>query len=344
MQLDHSLVSRGVTYHVRGDYDPAFRPVVDAFLENFAVEEEIGSATALMVDGRKVLDIWGGYRDGARTLAWEADTIVCMMSVAKGISGIAFNILIDRGLVDPEAPVARYWPEFAQNGKEGVLVRHVLDHTAGLPVVLDPLWKGAIFECDTIVKALEKQAPLWEPGTTAAYHIHTQGNILGEIVRRVTGKRYAQFIADELIKPLGLDYRIGGLNDADMARCAELVPTVEGTLFARKDSEPDSLLAKGFWQHPDEPINVTLNSNGWRQSEIASANGHGTARSIATIYGTVARGGSLGDVTIMRPETVRDMLTEQHNQTEQMQQRPYHQARGILLNTEQSVWMGSTLR
>src|SRR3989338_69306 len=179
MQLDDSLVSRGVTYHVRGDYDPAFRPAVDAFLENYSVEEEIGSATALMVDGRKVLDIWGGYRDGARTLAWEADTIVCMMSVAKGISGIAFNILIDRGLVDPEAPVARYWPEFAKNGKEGVLVRHVLDHTAGLPVVLDPLWKGAIFECDTIVKALEKQAPIWEPGTTAAYHIHTQGNILG---------------------------------------------------------------------------------------------------------------------------------------------------------------------
>lgn len=340
MHLEESQVAHGVTSHFRGDYDPAFRSVVDAFIENYAVEEEIGSATSLLVDGTKVVDIWGGYRDQARSLPWESDTIVCMMSVAKGISGIAFNILIDRGLVDPDEPVAAYWPEFAQNGKEGVLVRHVLDHTAGLPVVLDPLWKGAIFDCDAIVAALEKQAPIWEPGTTAAYHIHTQGNILGEIVRRVTGKRYPQFIADELIKPLGLDYRIGGLTDADMARCAELVPTVEGTLFARKDSEPDSLLAKGFWQHPDEPINVTLNSNGWRQSEIASANGHGTARSVATIYGTIARGGSLGDVTIMKPATVRDMLVEQHNQTEKMQNRPYHQGRGILLNTPESVWMG----
>jgi CubicO group peptidase (beta-lactamase class C family) len=314
MQLNESLAAKERSFHFGGDYDPAFRGVVDAFIENYAIEEEIGSATALMIDGRKVVDVWGGFRDAGFQQSWQADTIVCMMSVAKGISGIAFNILIDRGLVDPEQPVARYWPEFAQNGKEGVLVRHVLDHT------------------------------LWEPGTTAAYHIHTQGNILGEIVRRMTGKRYPQFIADELVAPLRLDYRIGGLTDLDIDRCAELVPVIEGTLFARKDAEPDSLLAKGFRQHPDEPIGTTLNSTGWKQSEIASANGHGTARSVATIYGAIARGGLLGDITIMRPETVARMITEQHNQTEQMQQRPYHQGLGILLNTEQSVWMGPNPR
>lgn len=340
MQLNETVTARGTTFVFAGEYEPEFRPAVDAFIGNYEVEEEIGSASALYVDGRKVFDIWAGFRNEAKTKPWGQDTIVCMMSVAKGISGIAFNILIDRGLVDPDAPVAKYWPEFAQNGKEGILVRHVLDHTAGLPVVLDPLWPGAIYECDTIVAALEKQAPLWEPGTVAAYHIHTQGNILGEIVRRITGKRYVRFIQDELIAPLGLDYRIGNLSEADIARCADLVPTVEGTLFARKDSDPDSLLAKGFLQHPREPINVTLNSHGWRTAEIASANGHGTARSVAAIYGMVARGGELDGVRIMQPETVRDMLAEQHNQTEQMQQRPYHQGRGILLNTEQSVWMG----
>jgi CubicO group peptidase (beta-lactamase class C family) len=340
MQLNETVTARGATFTFSGEYEPEFKPAVDAFIENYSVEEEIGSASSLIVDGRKVFDVWAGYRDEARTMPWERDTIVCMMSVAKGISGIAFNILIDRGLVDPDAPVSKYWPEFAQNGKESLLVRHVLDHTAGLPAVLDPLWPGAIYECDTIVAALEKQAPIWEPGTVAAYHIHTQGNILGEIVRRITGKRYPQFIHDELIAPLGLDYQIGGLSEADIARCAELVPTVEGTLFARKDADPDSLLAKGFLQHPKEPINVTLNSHDWRTSEIVSANGHGTARSVATIYGMVARGGEMNGVRIMKPETIRDMLTEQHNQVEQMQQRPYHQARGILLNTEQSVWMG----
>lgn len=340
MQLNETVTARGATFTFSGEFEPEFQPAVDAFIENYKVEEEIGSASSLIVDGRKVFDVWAGYRDEAKTKPWERDTIVCMMSVAKGISGIAFNILIDRGLVDPNAPVAKYWPEFAQNGKENLLVRHVLDHTAGLPAVLDPLWPGAIYECDTIVAALEKQAPIWEPGTVAAYHIHTQGNILGEIVRRITGKRYPQFIHDELIAPLGLDYHIGGLSDADIARCAELVPTVEGTLFARKDADPDSLLAKGFLQHPKEPINVTLNSHGWRTSEIASANGHGTARSVASIYGMVARGGEMNGIRIMKPETIRDMLTEQHNQTEQMQQRPYHQARGILLNTAESVWMG----
>jgi CubicO group peptidase (beta-lactamase class C family) len=296
MQFDRSVSARGHEFRLQGTCDPAFAKVADAFTENFAVEEEIGAATCLYVDGRKVVDLWGGYRDAAASEPWQDDTILCMMSVAKGIAGMAFNILIDRGLVDPDAPVARYWPEFAQNGKEGVLVRHVLDHTAGLPVVLEPLWKGAVFDCDAIVAALEKQAPLWEPGTVAAYHIHTQGNLLGEIARRVTGKRFPRFIADEMTGPLGADYQYGNLSDADLARCATLVPTVEGTLLAKRDSEPDTLVAKGFTQFPDEPLPVTLNSTAWRRAEITSASGHGNPRAVARIYGAVARGGELDGV------------------------------------------------
>jgi CubicO group peptidase (beta-lactamase class C family) len=342
--IDTAIPARNGEVRLSGQAKSGFESVVQAFAANYLQEEEIGSAVSVVVDGETVVDIWAGHRDAAGTKLWEEDTIVCMMSVAKGVSGLSFNTLIDRGLVDPEAPVARYWPEFAQNGKEGVLVRHVLDHTAGLPVVLDPLWPGAIYDCDAIVAALEKQAPLWPAGTTAAYHIHTQGNLLGEIVRRVTGQRFRDYIANEVAAPLGLDYRIGGLSEADEQRCATLVPTVEGTLFARKDSEPDSLLAKGFLQHPREPIDVTLNSRGWRTAEIVSANGHGTARSIAKLYGAVARGGTLGKVRLMGPETVAAMITEQHNQTEKMQNRPYHQGRGILLNTPESVWMGPNPR
>jgi len=344
MQFERSLAARGHAFRLHGTVDPAFARVAEAFAENFAVEEEIGAATAVYVDGRKVVDLWGGYRDAAVSEPWQEDTILCMMSVAKGIAGMAFNILIDRGLVDPDAPVARYWPEFAQNGKEGVLVRHVLDHTAGLPVVLDPLWKGAVFDCDAIVAALEKQAPLWEPGTVAAYHIHTQGNLLGEIVRRVTGKRFPRFIADEMTGPLGADYQYGDLSDADLARCATLVPTVEGTLLAKRDSEPDTLVAKGFTQFPAEPLPVTLNSTAWRRAEITSASGHGTPRAVARIYGAVARGGEVDGVRLMSQQTLEDMLVEQHNQFERMQQRPYHQGRGILLNTPVSVWMGPNPR
>jgi CubicO group peptidase (beta-lactamase class C family) len=344
MRLEKSVSARGHDFSLQGTFDPAFAKVADAFAENFVLEEEIGAATAVYVDGRKVIDVWGGYRDAAFGLPWQEDTILCMMSVAKGIAGMAFNILIDRGLIDPNAPVALYWPEFAQNRKEGVLVRHVLDHTAGLPVVLDPMWKGAIFDCDATVSALEKQAPLWEPGTVAAYHIHTQGNLLGEIVRRVTGKRFPQFISDEVTHPLGADYQYGNLSDVDLARCATLVPTVEGTLLAKRDTEPDTLVAKGFTQFPDEPLPVTLNSTAWRRAEITSASGHGNPRAVARIYAAVARGGSLDGVTLLSPQTVEDMLGEQHNQTERMQQRPYHQGRGILLNTPVSVWMGPNMR
>lgn len=340
MKIDQVFEAKGRMVQLHGDIAPGFENVAEAFKANYIEDEEIGSAVCAVVDGVKVVDLWAGKRDAAQTLDWEEDTIVCMMSVAKGLSGIAFNILIDRGLVDPEEYVAHYWPEFAVNGKEKTKVRHILDHTAGLPVVLDPLFPGAIYDCDLIVKTLEQQAPVWEPGTTAAYHIHTQGNLLGEIVRRVTGKRFKDFIRDEFLGALGLDYRIGDLTPADMARCAELVPTTEGTLFARRNSEPDSLIGKGFLQHPNESIDVTLNSLQWRTAEITSANGHGTARAVATAYGAIARGGELNGVKIMSEATIADMLTEQHNQTEQMQQRPYHQARGVLLNTPTSVWMG----
>ena len=344
MQVEKALSVRGHEFRIHGWCDDAFEAVADAFAANYVDEEEIGSATTIYVDGRKVIDVWGGYRDADYAKPWNEDTIVCMMSVAKGVAGMAFNILIDRRQVDPDMPVAEYWPEFAYNGKESVLVRHVLDHTAGLPVVLEPMWRGAIFDCDAIVGALERQAPLWEPGTVAAYHIHTQGNILGEIVRRVTGKRFPAFIADEVTGPLGMDYQYGNLSDADLIRCATLVPTVEGTLLARRDTDPDALIAKGFTQFPDEPMPVTLNSTAWRRAEITSASGHGNARAVARVYAAISRGGEIDGVRLMRPETIKDMLTEQHNQTERMQERPYHQARGVLLNTPVSVWMGPQLR
>jgi len=341
--IDTTFSAKGRANRLRGRVEPGYEAVLDAFTANYSEEEEIGSAACLYVDGRKVVDVWAGYRDADATKPWEEDTILCMMSVAKGIAGMAFNILIDRGEVDPDAPVETYWPEFAENGKEGVLVRHVLDHTAGLPVVLEPMWRGAVFDNDATVAALARQAPLWKPGTVAAYHIHTQGNILGEICRRVTGKRFPKFIADEVIDPLGGDYQYGNLSDTDLARCATLVPTVEGTLLARRDTDPDALIAKGFTQFPDEPMPVTLNSTAWRRAELTSASGHGTPRTVARVYAAVARGGELDGVRLMRPETIRDMLEEQHNQTEKMQERPYHQARGVLLNTPVSVWMGPNM-
>jgi CubicO group peptidase (beta-lactamase class C family) len=346
MQLSKTLSINDQDYPFHGTCDPAFEPVLEAFIENYRAENELGSAVAVVVDGWPVVDLWGGWRDEGRTMPWERDTIVCMMSVAKGVTAIAFNMLLDRGLVELDAPVSRYWPEFAQNGKEGVLIRHLLDHTAGIPVLTDePLWPGAMYDREAIVRALEAQHPLWPPGEVAAYHVHHQGYLLGEVMRRVTGKTVGPFLRDEIAGPLKADYQIGGMSPADQSRCAVVYPNMNARLFAAKDSEaPETLRALAFRQNPDEPWFETLNSEPFRTSEIASGNGHGNARAVARIYAPLSVGGTLGDVALMSPDSIERMITEQHNQDEKLQDRPYHQALGVLLNTPEAVYMGPNPR
>lgn len=346
MQLDQTLTRDAQDYAFSGSYDPGFKAVIDAFAENYRSEDELGSAVAVFLGGKPVVDAWGGWADQARTRPWERDTLVCMMSVAKGVTAIAFNMLLDRGLVELDAPVSRYWPEFAQNGKEGVLIRHLLDHTAGIPVLTDdPLWPGAMFDREAIVHALEKQHPLWPPGTQAAYHVHHQGFLLGEVMRRVTGMTVGPFLRKEVTGPLGADYYIGGMSEAESARVAEVIPNMGARLFAAKDAEaPETLRALAFRQNPDEPWIQTLNAPVWRTAEIASGNGHGNARAVARIYAPLSVGGELDGVRLMSKASIERMITEQHNQTELLQDRPYHQALGVLLNTPAAVYMGPNPR
>ena len=346
VELNDAVEAEGVRYPIKGSYDARFAPVVEAFKENYRLDQEIGSAVAVMIDGQPVVDIWGGYRDAARNDPWDAATTVCMMSVAKGITGIAFNMLIDRGLVDPDKPVAHYWPEFAQNGKEGVLVRWLLDHRAAIPVLTtNPLWPGAMFDREAYVNALAEQAPLWEPGTQAAYHVHNQGYLLGEVMRRVTGKTVGPFLRGEVTGPLHAEYYIGDMTAEEQSHVAEVVPNMNARLFAAKDAEaPETLRSLAFRQNPDEPWHTTLNSPVWRTAEIASGNGHGNGRGVARVYGTLARGGELDGVRLMSKPSIEKMITEQHNQTELLQERPYHQALGVLLNTPAAVYMGPNPR
>ncbi len=344
--FEHICAARGATFHLAGMFSPEFLPVVDAFIENFRVEDEVGAACSVMLGGRTVVDVWGGWRDGAMTTRWDAPTTVCMMSVAKGITAICFNMLIDRGLVDADALVVEYWPEYGRNGKEKTRVRHILDHTAAVPVLTtNPLWPGAMMNREAIVSALEEQAPLWEIGTRAAYHVHHQGFLLGEIMRRVCGRTVGPFLRDEVATPLRAEYHIGGMTDAEQALVAEVMPNMNAKLFAAKDgTDTASLKALAFRQNPDEPWAVTLNKPEWREVEIASGNGHGNARGVARIYGALGNGGTLDGVTLMSRSQIEAMITLQHNQVESLQERPYRQALGILLNTPEAVYMGPNLR
>ena len=345
MELEQTVTARGHTFQMNGHFEPEYQPVVDAFLENFRVEDEIGAGCSVIVAGKTVVDIWGGWRNGAMDDAWDEASTVCMMSVAKGITAICFNMLMDRGLVSPNDPVIKYWPEYGQNGKESTLIRHFLDHTAAVPVLTtNPLWQGAMFDREAIVHALEEQEPLWEIGTKAAYHVHHQGFLLGEVMRRITGMTVGPFLRQEVTTPLQAEYYIGGMTEEEQRHVAEVMPNMEAKLFAAKDgADQSSLRALAFKQNPDEPWAQTMNKKEWREVEVASGSGHGNARGVARIYGCVVNG-ELDGVTLMSRDGLETMITEQHNQTEGLQERPYHQALGVLLNTPEAVYMGPNMR
>lgn len=340
IDVDRNDDVNGADVPVRGRIDERFRGVVDAFIENYRRDDELGSAVSVVVDGQTVVDIWGGWLDEARTRPWQEDSLVCMMSVAKGISAIAFHTLVDRGLIDLDAPVAQYWPEFAQQGKAALPVRYLLDHRAGLPVLLpDRLWPGAMFDREAMVGALAAQAPLWEPGTVAAYHVHTQGYLLSELSRRVTGSLLGEVVAAEMATPLGVEYYFGVPASA-LDRVTTLIPNPAAKLVAARDAEPaDSLRGLAFAQNPDWPWIRTFNSPEFRAMDMPSASGHGNARAVARIYGAVAAG-EIDGVRLLSEAAIDRMASVQHDMIELLQERHYRQGLGVLLNSPGAVYMG----
>ena len=299
VEFRETIEARGGSYTLHGACNEEFAPVFEAFRQNFEQEEELGAACSVVIGGETVVDLWGGWARADRSLDWEAHTTVCMMSVAKGVTGICFNMAIDRGLIDPDERIATYWPEFAQNGKQDITVRMVLDHTAGIPVLTDDVMQpGGFFDYEGYIRALEVQHPLWQPGTRAAYHVHNQGFLLGEVLRRVTGMTVGPFLKDNVTEPLKAEYYIGGMDEQQQAHVAEVLPNTKARLFAAKDQAvPDKpntpegwqdgavLRSFAFLQNPNEPWYDTMNSPKWREVEIASGSGHGNARGVARIYG-----------------------------------------------------------
>jgi len=324
---------------IDGHCDERFLPLRAAFERNFTVDNELGAAVAVMHGGRLVVDLWGGWRDEARTLAWERDTVVCMMSVAKAVSALLVHILADEGRIDLEAPVARYWPEFGQQGKEAIPVKWALSHLASVPVA-DAAPRGSIYDWATMTSAIAAQAPLWPPGTVPCYHTATQGFILGELIRRVTGQSLGDYLQSRVCVPLGLDYRIG-LRPSDLARCANLIPA-KGTIFDRPaEDEGAKILARGWAQLA---AGEDFNSRGWRTAEIPSANGHGTARSIARLYGALAAGGSLDGVRLLSTAALDRGIAEQWHATSPGTGLTFRVAQGWFLNCPPDRPMGPNPR
>jgi CubicO group peptidase (beta-lactamase class C family) len=269
---------------LQGSYDELFA-AAPTMLAQLLDDGDAGGSVAIFLDGEPVVDVWGGFADADRTAPWQRDTITNVWSVTKTMTALCALILADRGQLDLDAPVGRYWPEFTRAGKEKVLVRHLLGHTAGLPD-----WDGPIedlYDWPSVTGRLAAQAPQWEPGSAAGYHSLTQGFLVGEVIRRITGRSVGDFFAAEVAGPLGADFHIG-LAAADDHRVALTVPP---------PSRDEDYAASAPVGHQRNATSVRVrdgNSVAWRRAQIPAASGYGNARSVALVQSVLACGGAVG--------------------------------------------------
>ena len=285
-----------------------FEAVAETFARTVGVDGEAGGAFAALVDGETVVDLCGGVADRARGIAWRPDTLTTIYSGTKGLVATCVLMLVDRGALDLETPVAAYWPELAVNGKEGILVRHVLSHTAGLPGLTTPVTAEESTDHERMARLLAQQPPVYAPGTVCAYHLLTYGWLTGELVRRVDGRSVGRFFREEVAEPLRLDAWIG-LPQEQEPRVAPLERTPGfGTEVApREDGGPDAVDEHDriVWSVLDNPADRQSFSDtrAWRAAEVPAANGVATAHAMARLYGCLARGGELDGVRLMSPGT-----------------------------------------
>ncbi|GGW39628.1 serine hydrolase domain-containing protein [Streptomyces xantholiticus] len=293
----------GRSINIEGRCDERFSAVRAAFEDNFHERGELGAAVTVLVGGEKVVDLWGGWADRGRTRPWQSDTLVNVWSTTKGPTALCAHVLADRGLLDLDAPVADYWPEFAAAGKKAVLVRHLLSHRAGLAGLREPHSLEELYDWELTCARLAATEPWWEPGTRSGYHAITYGHLVGEVVRRVSGQLPGEFLRQEITGPLGIDFTIG-LPEAEAGRVAELVhpsiPQSSEQAAAFAQLEPVALAALV------NPVTgaAAANSAAWRAAEIPAANGHGTARAVASLYGVLAGRGQLDGHRVLTEQAV----------------------------------------
>ena len=288
---------------VFGFCDERFAEVRDILGASIDAGSDVGASYALTVDGEVVIDLWGGHLDENRTTAWQEDTIINVYSTTKTMSFLTALMLADCDELDFDAPVARYWPEFAANGKQDVKVWHLMNHASGLSGMDEPMEPEDLYDWDKICSALAKQEPWWEPGTATGYHAITQGYLIGELVRRISGQTLGQFFASEIAQPLQADFHIG-VPESEFPRIANLI--VAGTGEGPVPEDPGSIAARTF-RNPFSPAHYSW-TDAWRKAEIPAANGHGNARSVARAQTPLACGGQAFGVRLFSEDTARQVM------------------------------------
>jgi CubicO group peptidase (beta-lactamase class C family) len=288
---------------VGGSVEAGFEPVQEAFAANFERYGDVGAACCVHLQGRRVVDLWGGVKTSGGTEPYRADTLQMVASTTKGVVAIAAHMLAQEGKLDFDAPVTHYWPDFAAEGKEGIPVRWLFSHRAGLPVIDRPLTLEDVYAWDPVVRALAAQRPLWTPGSAHGYHVASYGWLAGEIIRRVSGMSVGSFVADRLAEPLGLELWIGLPRELN-ARVAPMItpppPTGAPDAFTARLMDQSTMLHRAF-SNPmmlpgtwDDPV--------FRAAEIPAANGIGTAGSLSRLYAACI--GEVNGVRLLNADTV----------------------------------------
>lgn len=285
---------------IHGSTDPRFEKLSELLSSSIDSGADLGASVSLTIDGETVVDLWGGHADTDKTKPWERDTITNVWSSTKTMTSLCALTLIDRGQIDPDAPVATYWPEFAQGGKEKIPVRSLMSHTSGVSGWDQPVEVADIYDWDKSTSMLAAQEPWWEPGTASGYHALNQGHLVGEVVRRVSGKQLGQFFADEIAGPLDLDFHIG-LDPAEFHRVSNVVPPPP-LPFDLDSLDPNGPTVKTMTGPAPQAEEAWTDA--WRTADIGAANGHGNARSLARGQAVVANGGTLDGVQLLSPETI----------------------------------------
>lgn len=265
-----------------GTCDPKFEGVAAKYKQFLESGQEVGASLTVTIDGKDVINLWGGFDSSEHTRPWNEDTIVNVYSTTKTVSALAVLLLINDGQLSPYDKVSKYWPEFAVNGKQDIEIRHLLSHTSGLAVIEDPTTMDELCDVELMTSRLAKQAPRWEPGTASGYHSWTYGFFLGEIVRRITGLSLTEFVSQRIAGPLGADFQIGAA-EKDWPRIAELIPPPWSHTAEIANIDPDSLMAKMLYPFAEATFSRTPQ---WRKAEIGAANGHTNAQGLARIWST----------------------------------------------------------
>ncbi|MEY3092021.1 MAG: hypothetical protein RIU67_804 [Actinomycetota bacterium] len=303
---------------IHGSCDQRFSALRDILSANIDSGADVGASVAVVHNGEMVVDLWGGWVDTNHSAPWGKDTITNVWSSTKTQMALCALMLADRGQLDLDAPVATYWPEFAANGKEKVLVRHLLSHTSGVSGWEQPITVDDLYDWEKSTAKLAAQAPWWEPGSQSGYHALNQGHLVGEVIRRVTGKKLGEFFRDEVAKPLDLDFHIG-LAPSEFGRVSNVIPPPPLPIDM-STLDPNSVVVKTF-TGPAPGAEASWTSE-WRQADIGAANGHGNARSLAWSQSAISNGGVVKGKKFLSPKTIDNIFRVQADGLDQVLMAP----------------------